>query len=76
MNSRRVTGAWIGFALASLAAGVYGQTYGHEFLFFDDFEYVTHNPHVLGGLTVGFQIYSPPPFHNHSPPCSPVCVTG
>ena len=24
----------------------------------------------------GFQIDSPPPFQNHSPPCSPACVTG
>jgi len=27
-------------------------------------------------LSAGFQIDSPPAFQNHSPPYSPVCVTG
>jgi len=27
-------------------------------------------------LDAGFQIDSPPHFQNHSPPCSPACVTG
>jgi len=31
---------------------------------------------ALTVLRAGFQIDSPPPFQNHSPPCSPTCVTG
>lgn len=41
------------------------------FLGLSDLDFVRKAIH-----NVGFQIYSPPPFHNHSPPCSPVCVTG
>ena len=31
---------------------------------------------ALGLVFAGFQIDSPPAFQNHSPPYSPVCVTG
>jgi hypothetical protein len=33
-------------------------------------------PFVDEVLAAGFQIDSPPAFQNHSPPCSPACVTG
>jgi hypothetical protein len=31
---------------------------------------------VGSGEYAGFQIDSPPHFQNHSPPCTPACVTG
>ena len=43
--------AWIAVALAALAALVYIPILWHGFLNWDDPEYVTQNPAVLGGLT-------------------------
>lgn len=42
---------WIGFGLVVLVMAVYGQTLRHEFIFFDDGDYVTNNPIVQEGLT-------------------------
>jgi len=30
----------------------------------------------ISSISAGFQIDSPPHFQNHSPPCTPACVTG
>jgi tetratricopeptide (TPR) repeat protein len=37
--------------LAGATLGVYGQVAGHDFINFDDSDYVFDNPHVLGGLS-------------------------
>lgn len=42
---------WIGFGLVVLVMAVFGQTLRHEFLFYDDGDYVTNNEMVLRGLT-------------------------
>src|SRR6185369_15946787 len=41
----------ISITLIVLVAAVYMQTGGHEFLNFDDNDYVTNNPHVVSGIT-------------------------
>ncbi len=38
--------------LIALVAGIYAQTLGHDFLNYDDNEYVTENPIVLQGVTL------------------------
>ena len=42
----------LALALAGVTFVVFGQTAGHEFLHYDDPDYVTENPHVLPGLTL------------------------
>ncbi|MBN1104206.1 MAG: tetratricopeptide repeat protein [Deltaproteobacteria bacterium] len=45
--------AWfLGLALVVLTLAVYWQVQGHEFLVWDDYEYVVDNPHVRSGLTL------------------------
>jgi hypothetical protein len=40
----------LGMALAILTIATYFQTVHHEFLLYDDYQYVTKNPHVATGL--------------------------
>ncbi|MCG6892794.1 MAG: tetratricopeptide repeat protein [Desulfobacteraceae bacterium] len=47
-NSRRI---WVWILLAVPVWVVYGQTVSHEFIHFDDPEYITRNPMVRSGLT-------------------------
>ncbi|MGZ5001572.1 MAG: tetratricopeptide repeat protein [Chthoniobacterales bacterium] len=51
MNPPRWSVLAICVLLAALSWLVFGQTLGHEFLNYDDADYVTKNPHVLPGLT-------------------------
>ena len=44
---------FICLALTAATLGVYLQTKGHQFLTYDDDQYVTRNPHVATGLTGG-----------------------
>jgi tetratricopeptide (TPR) repeat protein len=41
----------LSFGLAILVAGIFGQTFHHDFVNYDDPLYVYENPRVLGGLT-------------------------
>jgi tetratricopeptide (TPR) repeat protein len=41
----------IAMLLTLLTVAVYGQVVGHDFLIFDDADYVVANPHVRGGLS-------------------------
>lgn len=49
MRDRAGRAVAAGLALAVLL--VFGRTAGHQFLNFDDKTYVTHNPHVVSGLS-------------------------
>ncbi len=42
---------YIGFGLVVLVMAVFGQTLKHDFIFYDDGDYVTNNPIVQHGLT-------------------------
>jgi Flp pilus assembly protein TadD len=42
---------WVALGLVVLVAGVYGQVGGHQFVDFDDSEYVYENPNVAAGLS-------------------------
>jgi len=42
---------WVGFGLVLAVMIVFGQTLRHDFIFYDDGDYVTNNPIVLQGLT-------------------------
>jgi tetratricopeptide (TPR) repeat protein len=43
---------WIAVVLALLTLAVYAQVGHHEFVLYDDPDYVTENPHVRAGLTL------------------------
>jgi Tfp pilus assembly protein PilF len=43
----------IPLVLALVTLAVFWQVRGHDFINLDDEQYVTHNPHVRGGLTAG-----------------------
>jgi Flp pilus assembly protein TadD len=47
----KVAGYWICAGLLVSVLIVYGPTLGHDFINYDDFEYVVHNSRVRGGLT-------------------------
>lgn len=42
--------AWICIFLIAIVSIVFGQTLRHEFINYDDEEYISENPHVLNGL--------------------------
>ena len=42
---------WISLGIVLLTIAVYGQVGHHAFIDFDDYEYITENPHVRTGLT-------------------------
>ena len=48
LGHRKLLG--IGIMLAMLTLTVYGQVKDHAFIDFDDYEYITENPHVRTGL--------------------------
>ncbi|MFZ2951270.1 MAG: tetratricopeptide repeat protein [Desulfuromonadaceae bacterium] len=50
--SRTGTAAFLSIALVVIILIVYMQVGNHEFLNFDDYTYITNNPHVASGLTV------------------------
>lgn len=47
--ARRTT--WVLIALCGVTLGVYAQVGGHAFVNLDDFDYVTDNPRINGGLS-------------------------
>jgi cytochrome c-type biogenesis protein CcmH/NrfG len=49
-NAAKVTGVCV--LLAIMVAIVFGQTLHYDFVHYDDYTYVGHNPHVTGGLTL------------------------
>ncbi len=49
--SRTSTAALLSIALAVIILAVYMQVGNHDFLNFDDYTYVTNNPHVASGVT-------------------------
>ncbi len=49
--ARAVRNVWIGVVLVVVTLGLYAQVGEHEFLNYDDPEYVTENPYVSPGLT-------------------------
>jgi hypothetical protein len=57
---RFVPGADMGIAgiIAVLVVAVYAQTLGHAFLNWDDNQYVSENPHVMGGLGIGAVLWA------------------
>jgi Flp pilus assembly protein TadD len=50
-NGNRLKLCLISLALALATAGVYWQVQGHEFIFYDDADYVRDNQQVVNGLT-------------------------
>jgi len=51
-EARRSYGVWAVYGMLPLAVAlIFVQTAGHDFVNFDDSEYVYKNPHVLSGLT-------------------------
>ena len=48
---RAITPVWIAAGLAILTLSVFAQTRGFAFVNWDDPQYITANPHVVGGLT-------------------------
>ena len=44
-----VTRAGIAFALAALTLAVFVQVRHHDFVDYDDYVYIAHNPHVTAG---------------------------
>jgi protein O-mannosyl-transferase len=48
----------IGFMLAALTLGVYWPTLTHEFICYDDPEFITENPQIQSGLNWGTIVYA------------------
>lgn len=44
---------WLGLGLVLITLGLYSRVLHHDFVQFDDQDYVTDNPHVRAGLTPG-----------------------
>jgi hypothetical protein len=49
---------WLCLVLAVVVLVVYAQVLGHDFVSYDDPDYVSQNPHVRGGLTRGNVVWA------------------
>jgi len=57
---------WICISIALLTFAVYGQVKDHAFIDFDDYEYITENPHVRSGLGTDNIVWSFTSYHSNN----------
>jgi len=57
---------WICLCIALLTFAVYGQVKNHAFVDFDDYEYITENPHVRSGLTTENIVWTFASYHSNN----------
>ncbi|HEY5497636.1 MAG TPA: glycosyltransferase family 39 protein, partial [Syntrophales bacterium] len=57
---------WICLCIALLTFAVYGQVKDHAFIDFDDYEYITENPHVRSGLTIDNIVWAFTSYHSNN----------
>lgn len=62
-DGNRFNRLWITFFLLMAIFAVYWQTVGHEFISYDDTEYITENPAILQGLTISSTYWAFTTFH-------------
>lgn len=62
----RVVKLWTAILLAAAVFLCYGQTVNHEFVDFDDYEYIVENPHVRTGLSWGNVAWAFTSYHSHN----------
>ncbi len=63
-QQQAVLGICLGIAL--LISLLYGQVKDHAFVDFDDYEYITENPHVNSGLTADNIVWAFVSYHSHN----------
>jgi len=57
---------WICLCIALLTFAVYGQARNHAFIDFDDYEYITENPHVRSGLNMDNVVWAFTSYHSNN----------
>ncbi|HAJ26671.1 MAG TPA: hypothetical protein DCG53_05410 [Syntrophus sp. (in: bacteria)] len=57
---------WICLCIALLTFAVYGQVKDHAFVDFDDYEYITENPHVRSGLSIDNIVWAFTSYHSNN----------
>ncbi|MDI9570821.1 MAG: tetratricopeptide repeat protein [Pseudomonadota bacterium] len=57
---------WLGVGIVLITLAVYGQVVHHDFIDFDDYEYITENPHVRTGLTLENIVWAFTSYHSHN----------
>ncbi|MCK9391168.1 MAG: tetratricopeptide repeat protein [Syntrophales bacterium] len=57
---------WICLCIALLTFAVYGQVQDHPFIDFDDYEYITENPHVRSGLGIDNIVWAFTSYHSNN----------
>jgi len=57
---------WICLCIALMTFAVYGQVRNHAFIDFDDYEYITENPHVRSGLSMDNVVWAFSSYHSNN----------
>ncbi|MCK9195700.1 MAG: tetratricopeptide repeat protein [Syntrophales bacterium] len=57
---------WLCLCIALLTFMVYGQVKDHPFIDFDDYEYITENPHVRSGLNTDNIVWAFTSYHSNN----------
>ncbi len=66
LSRQKKTALWICLCTALLTFAVYGQVKDHPFIDFDDYEYITENPHVRSGLSIDNIVWAFTSYHSNN----------
>jgi protein O-mannosyl-transferase len=66
LSRQKKNALWICLCIVLLTFMVYGQVKDHAFIDFDDYEYITENPHVRSGLNIDNVAWAFTSYHSNN----------